>query len=337
MASVFKYKDRWRAQVRVKGKNKSKLFDTRREATKWANEMEQAFERSARFGEAYQRPFADALRRYAKEVSHTKKTGHKEQHYLLTMAGDLDKAPDELAMVSLSELSARHFASWRDRRLKEVSAGSVLREWSMLSAVCKKCVTDWEWLQSNPMQNVQRPKVPKPRERRVMGDELERIVFCSGYDVERPPVTIVNRVGAAVLFAVETAMRAGEIVNLSWDDVDIDQRTLFIPVSKNGSARTVPLSKKAIAILEHLQQVKFPQNRCFGLTSRQLDSNYRKIRTMAAVDGLRFHDLRREALTRLAKKVDVMTLAKISGHRDLRILQNVYYAPNMADFADKLD
>ena len=52
---------------------------------------------------------------------------------------------------------------------------------------------------------------------------------------------------------------------------------------------------------------------------------------------MHFHDSRREALTRMAKKVPVETLAKISGHRDLRILLNVYYNPDMAEVADLLD
>lgn len=43
-----------------------------------------------------------------------------------------------------------------------------------------------------------------------------------------------------------------------------------------------------------------------------------------------------EALSRLAKKVDVMTLAKISGHRDIKILLNTYYAPSMEDVASLL-
>ena len=52
-----------------------------------------------------------------------------------------------------------------------------------------------------------------------------------------------------------------------------------------------------------------------------------------ADEDLHFHDTRREALSRLAKKVDVMTLAKISGHRDIKILLNTYYAPDMSDVA----
>ena len=57
------------------------------------------------------------------------------------------------------------------------------------------------------------------------------------------------------------------------------------------------------------------------------------MKMLAGLDeaDLHFHDSRREALSRLAKKVDVMTLAKISGHRDIKILLNTYYAPSVED------
>ena len=140
-----------------------------------------------------------------------------------------------------------------------------------------------------------------------------------------------------MLFAIETAMRAGEICGLTWDNVDFEDRTAYLPITKNGSARRVPLSKKAIAILERLKEEVGNTGTCFQIESKSLDATFRKLKKMAMCEHLHFHDTRREALTRLAKKVDVMTLAKISGHKDIRILQNVYYAPNMADIAGLLD
>jgi len=64
---------------------------------------------------------------------------------------------------------------------------------------------------------------------------------------------------------------------------------------------------------------------------------FRRARDNCGIQDLHFHDTRREALTRLSKKVPVEVLAKISGHRDLRILLNVYYRPDMADIAKMLD
>ncbi|MCK8802083.1 site-specific integrase [Haemophilus influenzae] len=163
----------------------------------------------------------------------------------------------------------------------------------------------------------------------------------SGYDVEHiePPKNLQNCTGAAFLFAIETAMRAGEIASLTWNNINFEKHTAFLPITKNGHSRTVPLSVKAIEILQHLTSVKTESDpRVFQMEARQLDHNFRKLKKMAGLENanLHFHDTCREALTRLAEKVDVMVLAKISGHRDLSILQNTYYAPDMAEIAQRL-
>lgn len=90
-------------------------------------------------------------------------------------------------------------------------------------------------------------------------------------------------------------------------------------------------------ILERLRDEIEQGDTCFQVKSNILDATFRKLKKAVNKDELHFHDTRREALTRLAKKVDVMTLAKISGHKDIRILQNVYYAPNMEEVAELLD
>ena len=71
-----------------------------------------------------------------------------------------------------------------------------------------------------------------------------------------------------------------------------------------------------------------------------LDAVFRQIKEKAGLEdsNLHFHDPRREALSHLSKKVDVMTLAKtkINGHRDIRILLNTYCAPDMSEVANLL-
>ena len=143
------------------------------------------------------------------------------------------------------------------------------------------------------------------------------------------------RVGAAMLFAVETAMRAGEICGLTWGEIGPEQKTAHLPMTKNGNARTVPLSIEARRILTQIPRE--PGNdSVFRLKASQVDALFRKAKARALIDDLHFHDSRREALSRLSKKVDVMELAKISGHRDLRILLTVYYAPSISELADKI-
>lgn len=337
MASFYKDGAKWRAQVRYKGKSKSKQgFATKRAAQAWAQVVEAEFEENLS-NEIPSRPFSDALLRYLEQVSVTKRGYKFEQRRIQRWLGESDIAPDPLCFISLQDLLPKHFAEWRDRRLAEVSSGTVLREWTILSGVCRRCINDWGWLKEHPMKKVTRPKEPPPRTRRPTADELTRLMMCTAYSSEEVPETKSKRVGAAIVFACETAMRAGEICNMEWADVDFEKRIVFLPVTKNGMSRVVPLSKAAIKVLEQLKGVDDCRRTCFGLKSASLDTLFRKCRDKCVIDDLHFHDMRREALTRMALKVDVMTLAKISGHKDLRILQNVYYAPDMADVVRLLD
>jgi integrase len=137
-----------------------------------------------------------------------------------------------------------------------------------------------------------------------------------------------------MMFAIETAMRTGEMCRTVWGNVS--DKSLLIPadIAKNGHSRVVPLSKEARRLIDLMDK---STDTVFDLKVDQVDANFRKYRDKAGIKDLHFHDFRREALTRLAKKMDVMTLAKVSGHKDLKILLNTYYAPDMDDVADLLD
>jgi integrase len=189
----------------------------------------------------------------------------------------------------------------------------------------------------NPVDDVRRPVTAAARTRRPTDEETEKLLDTLGYSREAPPKTASSRVGAAYLFAIETAMRAGEICSLEWQHVN--ERHVHLPLTKNGYARDVPLSAEARRIIEQLRSLTGDDGEAtvFNVSTASLDALFRKARARAQIEDLHFHDTRREALTRLSKIFDVMELARISGHRELRILQNVYYAPTVNDLAAKLD
>lgn len=263
--------------------------------------------------------FADLLARYVEEVDPDKPTRLRLRR----------TQTDDLGEVPLTELSPLHIAKWRDDRLKKVGAASVLREWNTLSSICTRAVKEWRWLAANPFRDVTRPEPPAPRKRRPENTELERILFCLGYKEGEMCHTKTARAGAAAVWAIETAMRAGEICALRPESVV--GRVAHLEKTKNGDPRDVPLSKRALAVWAQLPAGHF------DLTPASLEALWRKGKARAAVEGLTFHDLRREALTRLSKKFDVLELARISGHRDLKILLQVYYRPSIEELADKLD
>jgi integrase len=333
MASFEKRKGGWLARVRKAGISQSLLFRTKAEAKAWASRIEADIS-VGKAGQAANKSFGELIEHYI-EKHVAKLDGAREDTCRLARV-----LKEPIAKVRLADLDATHVAQWRDKRLERISSESVRREWSSLSHACEIAIREWRWLTSNPFREVQKPAKALPRTRRVSDDEIERIMLACGYDYDMAPQTAMARTGAAFLFAIETAMRAGEICALERKDIDMEKRVAHIAAvargaRKNKRGRVVPLSQEALRILKQLLPVAHG-DRVFGLEPRILDPLFRKAKSRALITGLHFHDTRREALTRMAAKVDVLTLAKISGHQDLRILQSVYYAPDMSGIADRL-
>ena len=241
-----------------------------------------------------------------------------------------NRDPDPLTLIPLHELAPVRFANWRDRRLSEVSTAAVLREWNLLSAVCSRAERDWGWLSRNPMSKLSRPKSPPPRTRRVTDKDIEKILQAAGHRPGQPPKTVSQRIALAFLFALETAMRAGEICALRRDDIDLVQRVAHVRANergarKTGTGRTVPLSKRAVEILRQALAADGADDRVFGLNAQNMSAMFRRIRLKAKIEDLHFHDTRAEALTRLSRKLDVMQLARVSGHRDLKLGSSTFH------------
>jgi integrase len=334
MASFSKRPGGWLARVRRRGvPEQSAVFRKKAEAEAWAASIEAAIA-AGKIGMTPNIPFAKLIERYV-EYETPKKRAAKDEAYRLNRLLGLgkDKERDPLADVLLPELRPDHFAAWRDRRLKQVSVASVLREWNSLSAACSIAWKEWNWLPENPMSKVRRPAEPPARKARWSDDEIERCLLACGYDRSEPPETAQSRVGAALLFALETAMRAGEIVGLTWPHVDLVARVAHLPKTKNGLPRDVPLSTEAVRILKQLGE----GDPIFRISSASLDSLFRKAKKRAMLGDLHFHDSRAEATTRLSKKFDLYQLARITGHKDLRVLHDTYYRETAADMAKGLD
>lgn len=324
----------WLVQVRHKASggraafNKSAVFARKVDAQQWAAKVEAEWQ-AFRAGITPSVPFSDLLVRYRDEVSPGKR-GYKNEINVINRV-----LATPLADVMLPDLSDLQFKMWADERLKEVQPATVRREWNVLSAVMTAAVKDWRMLPENFLLRLRKPDGSPPRTRRVSAAEIDAICYCAGYSAECVPEKQVQRVAAAFLFALETAMRVGEILGLQPENVHLDKRYVHLPTTKNGQARDVPLSGRAVAILKQVADSHGGRT-VFGVTKGSCDSQFRKLLDMAQIDGLHFHDSRREALTRLAKIYQPMELAKISGHKDLRILLNTYYAPTAEELAAKM-
>jgi integrase len=300
------------------GKRESASFDTKAQAVAWAQQRDAELV-GARLPDHTVR---DALRRYAREVTPT----HKGAKWELARIGLLERDP--LASVRLPNLRPSDVSDWKLRRLESVSAASVAREMNLLRSVFSIAVREWEWLRTNPAREVKRPASPPSRKRRITPDEIDRVTLALGYTG-----TVDNqshRVALAFLFALETAMRSGEILGLTW--ADVGPKSVKLPDTKNGDARSVPLSQSARDILAALPRSDGP---VFGLDPAMRDALFRKAVKRAEIPDLHFHDTRSEAIWRLSKKLDVLQLARVIGHRDLKSLM-WYYNESADDLADRL-
>lgn len=320
MASIRRRGTSYRVELYKDGHRESATFPTRRQAAAWALEREAELT-GQRLPD---HTVGDALKRFARDVSPQRKGARWEK----LRCGLLGR--DSLASVPLPSLRPVHLAEWRERRLQAVSGASVRREMSLLQAVFKKCRREWGWLREDPLRDVDKPPNPPPRRRRIAQDEIDRLTLALGYDGGKPK-TASDRVALAFLFALETAMRAGEILGMTW--ADVGARSVTLPRTKNGDVRRVPLSSRAREILALLPR---DGATCFDIEPGTRDALFRRARDSAELVNLTFHDSRAEAIWRLSKKLDVMELAQMIGHRDLRSLM-FYYRADADELAGKLD
>lgn len=306
MASIGKRGDKW--HVRICKKNNPticKTFSLLRDAQAWAKSTELRLER----GEALGREtvlLSELVERYIKTVSPTKK-GHRQELPRLNAWLRHSLANREAATIKPVEI-----ASYRDKRLKDgLASASVRIELSVLSAVFKCARYEWGYsLLPNPVAEIKRPAPSKGRQRRLETGELEVLLG----------ITRNSELSTLIVFAIETAMRAGEIVGLRWDDINLTKRTATLPDTKNGTQRVVPLSSKAIAILAELPRVA---RHVFSVRhSYSISNAFKRATSKAGITGLHFHDLRHEAVSRLfEQRFNTMEVASISGHKSLQMLQ----------------
>lgn len=322
MASITKRLGRWQARTNCQKIRKSATFPTKAEAMAWATQIEAEIT-SGKRGQTKAVTFGKLLEKYLEEESPKHKGEVWEKNLIKRMA----EMP--LYSIKLADLKADDFAKWRNNRLKKVKESTVRREWILLSAAINVAIKEWKWLTVSPLIGVKRPKDGPSRHRLFSDDEIALLSHTLG--VDGIPKTATARVGYAMLFAIETGMRSGEIVRLEWKN--IKGRVATIQDGKTASARRqVPLTTEAMRILELLPK---EADTCFNITDDQRDALFGKAKRKAGIDGLHFHDTRANACTKLAKQIDILSLAKMIGHKDINQLQ-VYYRDSAEEIAKRL-
>lgn len=324
----------WQAEIKRKGyKSISSTHNTKAEAEAWAKRVESEMDRGIFFDrdEAERMTVADLIDRFAVEfaVHHYKKREDEKEAWRFQCA----RLRDELGGYSLAVLDQKLVAGFRDARLREVGDSTVRKELYMLSKIIsfaeRECGIALP--RGNPVLKIRQPKEGRSRERRL--DAVEWARFEAEIRASRNPLLV-----PAVEFAVETAMRQGEILGLLWRDVDFKRRFVMARETKNGSDRAVPLSRRAMEILLELKERPISiDNRVFPMERIALYRVFHYAVVRAKIEDFTFHDLRHEALSRLAERGDMsmLDLAAFSGHKTLQMLKR-YTHLNAERLAERL-
>lgn len=327
----------WQAVIRRRGHpQQSKTFEARREAEGWARQIESEMDRGVfvSANDAERTTLGDLIDRFTKEFAphHYRKREDEKEAWRF----QCERLKDALGAYSLAALDQKLVAKYRDDRLagkgdrKPVGDSTVRKEIFMLSKVLGFAETECgiNLPRGNPVEKIRKPAEGKSRDRRLTGEQLTKLEA----ECRR---SRNHHLWPALQVSLETAMRQGELLALRWEYFDKKRRLAFLPKTKNGEARSVPLTKKAAEVLDalprHLSGVVFPVERmtlyhAFGAAAKR-----------AKIENFTWHDLRHEALSRLAERGDlnVLELAAMSGHKTLQMLKR-YTHLHAEDLAKKL-
>jgi len=330
MASIRRNRSgNWECRVRRRGfPVQTATFDTRAQARDWGNNIEDEISRG-RFvdrHEAETTTVGDALKRYLKEVTPRKRSADREQRNAKVILAS------PLAAMSLAAVRSKHVSDFvQSQEDRGVAANTIRIYLALISHLFTVARREWgiESL-ANPVEFARKPRLPVGRTRRLVDDEETQLLGAASKDLYD-----------AIVIAVETALRRGELARLTWGSVDLVAGTAVIHETKVGEPRTIPLSPRAVAI--------FNQRRLADLLTGQrherifpwrdegsISHAFADLCNDLKIEGLCWHDLRHEATSRLFERgLGLQEVASVTGHKTWAMLKR-YTHPKAADIAKKL-
>jgi len=315
MASIRKRNNRWEVRIRRTGQpTQSKTFTLKSDAQQWAREAEIAIEK----GELLQKPkvspitLKEAAKRYLVEVAIHHKGVASERYRLWAMVNRLGKAKP------LTAITSKDISTYKVERQKEVTSASVRRELNLLSSLFETAKNEWGIIAfNNPLTAVKRPSDSVARDRRLTPKEKEQLLSESFKNGS-------HQLYLAILIALNTGMRQGEILKLKWNDIDFDRNQIAVRDTKNGSNRVIVLASVLRGVLLNARP---NEEKLLTITASGLQQAFRKLTTQLQIRNLRFHDLRHEAISSFFEMgLSVPEVQLMSGHRTLDQLMRYSHA-----------
>jgi integrase len=307
---------KWQVQVERHGHRESESLDTKVEAQRWGRDKE--IELDALKG-SKGKTFAAAVAYYLKTVSPTKVDAVEWERRRFSAMQEFFGADKALAKITSAEIG-----KWRDKRLETVSGSTVLREANLLRNLFKRARNEWKWISHEPFQGVFLPEEAQARQTVWRWQQIRRVLrYCEQGGPKQ------QEMGRAFHIALRTAMRLSEVLSAK-----LLGKIALLPKDKTTRAVVkVPLTRHGARLLAKCPPFTVGPNEASVLFTQACQAC--GVREKGQ-DGATFHDARATALTLLARKVDVMTLSRISRHRDIALLTRVYYRESAEEIAARL-
>ena len=322
MATISKHGKGWRVQIRRRGHPAlSETFPLRKQAEAWAAQRESEIV-NGKLGILPKHTLLEALQKYAAEVSPIHK-GARWEKVRLTKLG---RHP--IALRQISALTATDLAKLRDGMLLTLAPASVRRELGILRQVFDIARREWKWINVNPLDDVDKPSgkrsgIPRPIDPAAIGAMVSALGSAHKS----------RETALAFLITCEAAFRPTELFSLEPYQVDFAVDVVRLEKTKNGDERDIPLSMLAHMWL--LELLWMNGDRFFTVGADSASGLWAEARKKTPYSKLHFRHGRREGISRLSKWLDILELARSSGHRDLKSLM-IYYTANASDMAKKL-
>jgi integrase len=284
-------------------------------------------------GEAAQRTVGEAIDRYLELLPNVKLNDERNRRRQLAWWRA------ELGKLTLAQCTAARIATCRDKLLatpicrpggtnKSRQPATVVRYLAALSHVLTVATDDWGWLPDNPVRKVRKPRQPRGRLRFLSDNEREALLAACRLSTS-------PALYPAVVLALTTGMRRGEILGLRWSDVNLADASLRLDTTKNGERRIVPLVGHALEVIRALRATA-PQDAEFvfaGVKSgrpRDIATPWSTAVRRAGLVDFRFHDLRHTTASYLAMRgASLLEVGAVLGHKSAQMTKR--YAHLSAD------
>ncbi|WP_339830526.1 site-specific integrase [uncultured Parvibaculum sp.] len=324
----------YRVKIRVKGRpQESQTFEKKKDAKEWAQIREGELRKEAALGVAAfaSRSLGQLIDRYIRDELPKREIDQNKVRM------HLEWWKSELGDVQVRDLTVSRLSAARDKLLRTPnqrnahapnrtecglkSPATVVRYMASLSHALTVAEKEWEWLASNPMHKVKRPKLPTPNARFLSDDECARLL-------EACRSSSCDFLYAIVVLALSTGARYSEIMHLRWRDIDLDRGVARVEKTKNNEKRALPLTHKALEVMTELHRRTDPDKRDYvfprrdGLAPKNIRKSWEAALRAAEIENFRFHDLRHTAASYLAMNgATLAEIAEVLGHKTLQMVK----------------